>query len=58
MSYPVPSARRYCMDERALRRDDAENPGVRGSIERTAQRLAALAVKFEGTRRRTNTGRA
>jgi hypothetical protein len=29
-----------------------ENPGMRGPIENTAKRAAALAVKFEGARKR------
>jgi hypothetical protein len=28
-----------------------ENPGMRGPIERTAQRFAALAAKFEAARK-------
>ena len=30
-----------------------ENPGMRGPIERTAQRFAALAEKFEAAHRRS-----
>jgi hypothetical protein len=45
----------YQESERAKK---MENPGMRGPIERTAQRFAALAVKFEAVRRRSNTGKA
>ena len=39
----------YQEGERAKR---MENPSTRGPIERTAQRFAALAEKFEAARRR------
>jgi hypothetical protein len=32
-----------------------ENPGMRGPIERAAQRFAALAAKFEAARRKVRT---
>jgi hypothetical protein len=38
--------------QEAERAKSMENPGVRGPIERTAQRFAALAEKFEAARKK------